>query len=1093
MSRDIQEYYRRITETDIGAVARELLTITHESGHTLECDCPVHKSQSRTSLRVNTDKQSWWCFGCQQGGDVLHLVEFVQSGVVTKGQAGPMPESHRKARDYLARKAGLPPLSQYGLSPQELARLEKARAIEDRTFQALTALADFYHQRMKANPDVLAWFREKYGIGEAMIDELKIGYADNEGLLKHLAGLGFSMRELAQTGAFIPTSTDRLMPFFRNRVSFPYWSRGRVVFMTSRKTPWTEENKFEVGKYKKLPVANDSNRKVVAGCIDNSSLFNEDILLSRPKEILITEGVTDCISLMEHGFPVVSPVTVQIREKDWERLIPKFRGVESVYICQDNEVSQVGFTGAMKTAEILGKEGIRTSIINLPLGERQQQARNRLREEFHLNLGSEGKALRQAIGQLPEDAQATVQDLLAEAKIDVNEYFAAGHTAEDFRALMTAAVSPVDFAIGAIPEDIPDAQLTQALEPVIEKISAQPEIEQERLLRNIQTRFNKRLSLTALRSQLKSQIKTNKEEARKAKAIQTQTITAPPGSCKAVIASARMESLANDSPIDYADIAERVYQWLTGHGGRLFRTSQGEPFMFYGKEVYWMDSPDRGKRRRYYGMMYELTGFVATMTSGKTFFDVLANLAIIRGRLLDQLSWIHTEVARNTVYFNLNNAEHQIAKITPDGVTLITNGGNQDQIILADSPKIMPIRFQPDARADDGDRILHDLIIKNMSCSPSEGILIVQWLSCFLLLDFAGTRPMTRFEGSSGSGKTTASKLISALLYGKPQQKKSTDAANYSDGARNPLLVLDNIESRQMSDELISFMLTSITGIAKEKRKSGSDTETVMEKANCLLNTTGIEPLGGELSEILSRSFVIHFDEKAQTNDCFLEARILASIAEQRDLILSVLMKRTSQVLSMIVSGAYDRVMKLLSLSLGSHRKRRCNDFLALMYLMTIADLPNDERNAALEKLDTNFASQIDQLNQSSQQTAREGNPIAAVLTNLFHAYNNAVRHDEQAVYGTDDRANHVARFIERYQIRFKSNHETDTLRGAELYAGLSRIAREFNMPFPYRDAGTLCVRIRNDESVILEAGFKVEREMDRKSKTNLYVIKLQE
>ena len=55
-----------------------------------------------------------------------------------------------------------------------------------------------------------------------------------------------------------------------------------------------------------------------------------------------------------------------------------------------------------------------------------------------------------------------------------------------------------------------------------------------------------------------------------------------------------------------------------------------------------------------------------------------------------------------------------------------------------------------------------------------------------------------------------------------------------------------------MTEELTTFMLTSITGIAKEKRKTGTDTETAIERNKCLLNTTGIEPLGGELAEILS-------------------------------------------------------------------------------------------------------------------------------------------------------------------------------------------------------------------------------------------------
>ena len=144
---------------------------------------------------------------------------------------------------------------------------------------------------------------------------------------------------------------------------------------------------------------------------------------------------------------------------------------------------------------------------------------------------------------------------------------------------------------------------------------------------------------------------------------------------------------------------------------------------------------------------------------------------------------------------------------------------------------------------------------------------------------------MTRFEGPSGSGKTTASKLISTLLYGSPQHKKATDAANYTDGSQNPLIALDNIEARQMTEELTTFMLTSITGIAKEKRKSGTDTETVIERTKCLLNSTGIEPLGGELAEVLSRSFIIRFDMDEQASDCFLEATVLAAIGEHRDYI----------------------------------------------------------------------------------------------------------------------------------------------------------------------------------------------------------------
>ena len=148
--------------------------------------------------------------------------------------------------------------------------------------------------------------------------------------------------------------------------------------MIGRRTPWTPDHEWEKSKYKKLAVRNDRNNSHVAPCIRNDVLYNEDVLLARPERVIITEGVTDCISLMEHGFPVVSPVTVQIREADWERLLPKLAGVKTVFICQDNEVSEAGMQGALKTARILAGHGIATRVAVLPLGEKQRAAREKL-------------------------------------------------------------------------------------------------------------------------------------------------------------------------------------------------------------------------------------------------------------------------------------------------------------------------------------------------------------------------------------------------------------------------------------------------------------------------------------------------------------------------------------------------------------------------------------------------------------------------------------------------------------------------------------------------------------------------------------------
>jgi DNA primase len=102
------------------------------------------------------------------------------------------------------------------------------------------------------------------------IDNLLIGFSANEpwregdqerpGVLSCLTKEphDFTPRELAATGAFRPTSQDGLAPFFEGRIIFPYWKSGRVVFLIGRRTPWTPDQPWEQGKYKKLPMTEAS-------------------------------------------------------------------------------------------------------------------------------------------------------------------------------------------------------------------------------------------------------------------------------------------------------------------------------------------------------------------------------------------------------------------------------------------------------------------------------------------------------------------------------------------------------------------------------------------------------------------------------------------------------------------------------------------------------------------------------------------------------------------------------------------------------------------------------------------------------------------
>ncbi len=761
----VREYYRQITDIDIGRMAREILAdrIVQESDRLLQCDCPNHKSSSHRSLHIMLDKQGWYCFGCGLGGDVLQLVEFVESGTVTRGQSGPMPESHQRARDFLAAKAELPPLAGYGLSPERLRETEAERELDVRVQDALTALASFYHRRLKDAPEVLGWLTSHYGISEETIDTLRIGYAANgpykddgkpqTGVLSALTTgeNPFTPRELAATGAFRPTGQDGLIPFFDGRIVFPYWSHGRVVFLIGRKTPWTPDRDWEKGKYRKLPVHNSQSNRHISPSINNSHLYNEDCLLTRPERVIITEGVTDCIALMERGFPAISPVTIQIRGADWDRLLPKLQGIKTVYICQDNEVSQAGLNGALKTASVLIKHKIQTRIVVLPLDQSCQDARTELKERFSLDAAVGPRELAKLLGDRAPEEIKEAERLLAAAKIDVNDYFVSGRTAQDFETLLGEAVTPLEGGIDRLPTDVGEEERNRLLEPILREISELTPLEQSRHLKRVQQHFGKSsFSLTILREQVRAVRKDRTSqvrlEDRREKIRGKRQTDAPSGSCRARVEQVLIETEEAGTP-DYAQAAEAAYDWFTDHGAQFFFTRHGEPFLHFDNAIYWMDSADRGRKRQYSALLYRHTGLVPTSPGGRTFFEVLPSLALILGKMREHFSWLHTDVSNHTVYFNLNNDAHEIAKITPDGVELLKNGGNADGIILQDSQKMKPLRFLADADPDEADRLLSTLILDNMTCAPGARALILSWLSCFLLIDFAGTRPMTRFEG----------------------------------------------------------------------------------------------------------------------------------------------------------------------------------------------------------------------------------------------------------------------------------------------------------------------------------------------------------
>ena len=479
---DPSTYYQRLIEaSSIGDVCRDLIgeRITTATPTELHVNCPRHVSQSGTSLHVSLETGLWYCFGCGVGGDVIQFAEFVGSGVVTKGAKGTLTPTHRAARIALAERASMPQLSSVGGGTEDQAYVD-ARGV----FEAMTEIAQIYHERLASDEhaEVLEWLQSKYGITRETINRLRIGWSGGPVCFKEAVARGHDHEHVKASGFFrFGSFPEDIHSYFKNRIVFPYWKRGHMVYAIGRKTPWTEDNEYERAKYKKLALHNEKKRSFISKAITNPPLFGEDILHERPDAVILTEGITDAIAAQQAGFPTVSPVTVRFKKDEIKNTARLLGGISKVYLIQDNELSGAGLDGALDTAQALERHGTQCKIAELPLSEKCARAR----QEFEELLGPEGAEgylvaqvsersnhLNSLLADRPSDLERA-KELVGDSKIDLCDYLRENPGLESIEHLLKRAVKPIEILIDRAEKlDDPDEQLA-AIEPILVRIHRQ--------------------------------------------------------------------------------------------------------------------------------------------------------------------------------------------------------------------------------------------------------------------------------------------------------------------------------------------------------------------------------------------------------------------------------------------------------------------------------------------------------------------------------------------------------------------------------------------------------------------------------------------
>ncbi|MFA5866448.1 MAG: DNA primase [Actinomycetota bacterium] len=271
---DIDEVRQRADIVDIISAQVQL----KKAGRTFKGLCPFHDEKT-PSFVVNPDRQTYHCFGCGEGGNVISFV--------MKTENLDFPEAVKTLADRVG----------YTLHFVEGTPGRKAdEGKQARTYAANAAALAFFSGALKkpSGKKALGYLAGR-GFGPSVIDRFKLGFAPDEweAFAKFAAAKGFKTNELMDAGLVVRSekNPDRAYDRFRGRVIFPILDlTDKIIGFGGR---IIEEGTPKYLNSPETPVFHKSRALYALNWSKDS--------IKKEKEAIIVEGYTDVIALMDKG------------------------------------------------------------------------------------------------------------------------------------------------------------------------------------------------------------------------------------------------------------------------------------------------------------------------------------------------------------------------------------------------------------------------------------------------------------------------------------------------------------------------------------------------------------------------------------------------------------------------------------------------------------------------------------------------------------------------------------------------------------------------------------------------------------------------
>lgn len=320
---------------DIVDFIRQYVPNLKRAGRTYKACCPFHKEKT-PSFTCNSEKGLFYCFGCQEGGDIFAFLMKIEN------------LSFNEALEKLAKLAGVEYRPQRPLTAEENRRAGVRKVLE--------FAKTYYHKNLFSPAGSYARaYAKKRNLTKETCQKFELGYAKagGEDLARAARASGYSNEDLLSGGLCAKTDYGP-RDYFRNRLIFPIINqRGDTVGFGGRILGEGEP------KYLNSPETVLFTKSHVLYGLN----FAGPEIRKEGRAVLL-EGYMDVIGCHQAGVCyTVAPLGTSLTE-DHARLLKRY--TDNVIVLFDPDAA--GIKAALRGARILIERGLFVKVASLPEG-----------------------------------------------------------------------------------------------------------------------------------------------------------------------------------------------------------------------------------------------------------------------------------------------------------------------------------------------------------------------------------------------------------------------------------------------------------------------------------------------------------------------------------------------------------------------------------------------------------------------------------------------------------------------------------------------------------------------------------------------------